>query len=311
MDVITSIQGQLAHNNFAFVPARCMRSILYEYAKFSEQDEDQFCRFWNHAVPQKDENEQVIYPFKGTLVSYYSMDIGEKFKNSHRRMTCYNLKNDLENRSFEYIDPTTVGKESKFRSHRQWPIEADTNPVFLGLQRVLFDVISKPCSLDWHPMNGTDPTSSVYENMTTAFRVTKSFNLSNDRMSIYNLGDPGPEGIHQDICDLTVIVLVNRKNVLEESAGNRVWSLDQNCGKPTESDINSDRLLKELVLKNTFDSLFLLDKEVKHEVLPIRYSGGNSISNNENKISIRDVLTFNARRVRPITNDTCNDARCV
>ena len=307
MDVIKSIQGQLAHNSFAFLPARNMRSLLFEYTKFSEQDEDQFCGFWNHAVPQNDENEQVIYPFKGTLVSYYSMDMDEKFENSHRRMTCYNLQNDLENRSFEYIDPTTAGKESKFRSHRQWPIEADTNPVFLGLQRVVFNVISKPCDIEWHPMNGTEPTSSVYENMTTAFRVTKSFNLSNDRMSVYSLGDPGPEGIHQDICELTVIVLINRQNVLEESAGNRVWSLKQNCGKPTESDIKSDRLLKELVLKNTFDSLFLLDKKVKHEVLPIRYSGGKSKCDNENKISVRDVLTFNARRVRPITNNTCND----
>ena len=196
MDVIKSIQGQLAHNNFAFLPARNMRSLLFEYAKFSEQDEGQFCGFWNHAVPQNDENEQVIYPFKGTLVSYYSM-----------------------------VDPTTAGKESKFRSHRQWPIEADTNPVFLGLQRVVFNVISKPCGIEWHSMNGTEPTSSVYENMTTAFRVTKSFNLSNDRKSVYNSGDPGPEGIHQDICELTVIVLMNRQNVSEESAGNRVWSL--------------------------------------------------------------------------------------
>ena len=58
MDVIKSIQGQLAHNNFAFLPARKMRSLLFEYTKFSEQDEDQFCGFWNHAVPQNDENEQ-------------------------------------------------------------------------------------------------------------------------------------------------------------------------------------------------------------------------------------------------------------
>ena len=306
MDVIKSIQSELANHSFAFVPAKTMRSLLFEYDKFSKQDEDQFRGFWNYAVPQKDENEKVIYPFKGTLVSFYSMDIGGEFQSSHQRMSAYNLQNDSENRSFEYIDPTTAGKESKFRSHRQWPIEADTNPVFIGLQRVVFDVISKPCSIKWHPMEGSDSAISVYENMTTSFRVTKNFDLSNDRISNNNSGDPGPEGVHQDICELTVIVLVNRQNVLEESAGNRVWRLDQNCGKPTENDIKSNKLITELVLKDTFDSLFLLDKEVKHEVLQIRYSGGNSKCDDENRISVRDVLTFNARRAMPKTMNTCN-----
>ena len=309
MDVIKSIQSQIANHNFAFVPAKCMRSLLFDYTNFSEQDENEFRRFWDVAVPQKDDNEQVVYPFKGTLVSFYSMDMGKDFKTSYHRISDYNLPNDPEGRSFEYIDPTTSGKESKFRSHRQWPTEADTNPVFLGLQRVIYDIISKPSLVKWEPICGTDPTTSVYENMTTAFRVTKCFNSLNDKMSFYKRADPGPEGIHQDVCELTVVVLVNRENVEEGSAGNRVWSLDQSCGKPSEEDIKSNKVLKELILKNTFDTLFLLDKEVKHEVLPILYSGGESKSSNGEDKAVRDVLTFNARRAKPKKTDICQTPR--
>ena len=311
MEVIKSIQSQLVNQKYAFIPAKQMRSLLFEYTKFSSEDENEFRHFWDQTVPQKDEKEQVIYPFKGTLVSFYSMDMCGDYKNSHRRMSAYNLPNDPEKRSFEYIDPTTSGKESKFRSHRQWPLEADTNPIFLGFQRAIFDIISKPSLVKWEPIAGADPTTSIYENMTTAFRVTKYFNSLNDKMAVYRLADPGPEGIHQDVCELTVVVLVNRENVEEESAGNRVWSIDQKCGKPTEMDVKSEKVLKELVMKETFDTLFLLDKEVKHEVLPIRYSGGNSSFPKGEEKAVRDVLTFNARRARPKSTEACKTQRCI
>ena len=98
---------------------------------------------------------------------------------------------------------------------------------------------------------------------------------------------------------MTVVALVNRKIVEEGSAGDRVRSLDQSCGKPSEEDIKSNKVLKEFIQKNTFDSLFLLDKQVKHEVLPIRYSSGESKSSNGEDKAVRDVLTFNARWAKP------------
>ena len=112
----------------------------------------------------------------------------------------------------------------------------------------------------WEPIPGTDPTTSIYENMTTAFRVTKCFGSSNDKMYVYRLADQGPEGVHQDVCELTVVVLVNGENVEEESAGNRVWSLEQKCGKPTENDVKSEKVLKELDMKERFDTLFSLTR---------------------------------------------------
>ena len=104
---------------------------------------------------------------------------------------------------------------------------------------------------------------------------------------------------------MTVVALVNRKNVKEGSAGDRVRSLDQSCGKPSEEDIKSNKVLKELILKNPFDTLLLLDKEAKHELLLIRYSGGESKSSNAEDKAVRDVLTFNTRRAKPKKSNIC------
>ena len=53
MDVIKSIQSQIANQNFTFVPEKCMRSLLFVYTNFSNQDEPEFRRFWDVAVPKK------------------------------------------------------------------------------------------------------------------------------------------------------------------------------------------------------------------------------------------------------------------
>ena len=100
----------------------------------------------------------------------------------------------------------------------------------------------------------------------SAFRVTKS-SSSDIHMLKYENGEPGPEGVHQDLCELTVILLVSRENITRGSAGNRIWSSDPASGKPKEEDLESNRLLAELVLRDRFDTLFLLDREAKHEAL--------------------------------------------
>ena len=61
--------------------------------------------------------------------------------------------------------------------------------------------------------------------------------------------------------------------------------------------MKSNRLLKELVLRDRFDTLFLLDREAKHEALPliIDENYGNQA---KEKCAVRDVLTFEVRRSR-------------
>ena len=266
------------------------------YCKFSSTDEKEFRQFWDSAISQTDENEEEVYPYKGTLVSYFQMDVKKDF-NSIDRSKSHNLSNDFKGRSIEFIDPTTSGKESKFRIHKQWPQNADTNPIILGMLRILFELISKPSSIEWNAAPGTDPTTSVYEPMMSAFRVRKSNSLDT-KMLKYSKGEPGPEGVHQDLCELTVVILVDRTNLTDESAGNRVWSLEQKSGKPIEEDLKSKKLLKELVLKDTFDTLFVLDRKAKHEALPLTIDKSYNHEKEAN-VAVRDVLTFEVRRSRP------------
>ena len=294
-ETIQFIQSELANRKFVFLPAVETRMLIQNYCKFSNEDENQFREFWNHAIPQKDELEEEVYPFKGTLVSYFTMDIKKDFFSINRSCS-HNLQNDFHGRSIEFIDPTTVGTESKFRIHKQWPETANRNPIILGMLRILFEILSLPSSIKWNAAPGTDHNSSIYEPMMSAFRVTKS-NSSDIHMQKYEHGEPGPEGVHQDLCELTVILLVNRKNITKGSAGNRIWSLDQASGKPIEEDLGSNRLLAELVLRDRFDTLFLLDREAKHEALPLIMEKNYNNDHREN-VAVRDVLTFEVRRSR-------------
>ena len=93
--------------------------------------------------------------------------------------------------------------------------------------------------------------------------------------------------------------MMNRENVSNDSGGNRIWSLEQACGKPTADDLASvhcakgnpsGRLLWSGVLRERFDAVFLLDRRVKHEALPIR------VADEQRGDAVRDVLTFEVRR---------------
>lgn len=111
-----------------------------------------------------------------------------------------------------------------------------------------------------------------------------------------------PEGIHQDSAELTAVVLMNRENVASDSGENRVWTLEQPYGKPSAADIapaaaalvggtHAKTLLKTVTLMERFDTLLILDREVKHEacaIQPADQEGGRP--------AVRDVITFEVRR---------------
>ena len=69
-----------------------------------------------------------------------------------------------------------------------------------------------------------------------------------------------------------------------------MWSLAQPCGKPTEEATKGPTCLATLTLMDRFDTLFVLDREVKHEARPIRPADPTAGP------SVRDVITFEVRR---------------
>lgn len=184
----------------------------------------------------------------------------------------------------ELIDPTTAHQPgvSYYRVHKAWPEATDRNRAVRGLQRLFFEILARPSAIEWRAAPGTDEASRFYDAMMSGFRVAHS-------PATGFPGEPGPEGVHQDSAELTAVVMVHRRNVAAGSAGNRVWSLEQPAGKPRPGDASGRTLLGALTLADRFDTLLVLDREVKHEALPIAPADPTAPA-------VRDVLTFEVRR---------------
>ena len=249
-DKLLLLRDELLKNNYAFVCSESMKELLT--LERERDDNDRISHFWELAVPQRDEKDSQVYPDKKSMVSYYN----------HVSRT-----SGLDH-SIEHIDPTTEHDVSFYRIHKAWPEEADDNEVMTKIRSFVFSILGAVIGVD---------TLSQYEAMQTAYRVTKGPGAN---------GDPGPEGVHQDSADLTVVMLIGRDNV--DGGVNRVWTLDQDYGKPKESDMKSERLLLEHTLKDSFDTLLILDRNVKHEASSIFPMSGSAPA-------IRDVLTFEVR----------------
>ena len=184
-------------------------------------------------------------------------------------------------RVVEHIDPTTNHSVSNFRLHKAWPTAADRNPVMRAMLQFVAELLA-PSELS--PLLSEHGEPARFEAMVSAYRVTRG---GHER---FELGEPGPEGIHQDSADLTVVSLMDRRNVAEDAGANRVWSLAQPCGKPSAEDVASGRMLAETTLRHRLDTLLVLDRHVKHEAC--------EISPAQPGPAVRDVWTLDVRRPR-------------
>lgn len=265
-NAVASLHARLQQDRFAIVPASELWPLLLEHGA-TETGRSPFAGYWDLATPQRDEHGIEIYPYKGTLTSYYAMDTS---RSDDAQRSTAETEPEFPGHVVEHIDPTTVNGDnaSYYRLHQQWPLSADSNTVMLAVQRLV------------HRLMAAGATGSFHA-MFSAFRVTRSETA---------LGDPSPEGVHQDSAVLTIVMLMRRHNAAHFSGGSRVWSLEQPSGKPTTESVRSDRLLASHTLREPFDALFLLDREVKHEALPVLQADEAAGP------ATRDVLTIEVRR---------------
>jgi hypothetical protein len=315
---VDGLYAKLEEHRFAAVPARELWSLLAMLGANTD-DQAEFAQFWRQAVPQRDEHSNKVYPHKGTLTTYFDLDVAPRQSFNAQRSSS-EVATRLEGHVIEHIDPTTANADnaSYFRIHKQWPAAADMNSVFEAVQRLVFllmrrhaqAAVAAACAAEQRPpppppqrqQQGDDDEEEevvehdIYEAMFSAFRV---------QYSATEAGEPGPEGIHQDSAELTVVLLVHRGNVAHGSGANRVWSLAQPAGKPTVAELEhaeaEGRLLLTHTLLEPFDALFMLDREVKHEACPIAQADATAGP------AIRDVLTVEVRRPRPASADRDDD----
>merc|ERR1712187_946971 len=103
-----------------------------------------------------------------------------------------------------------------------------------------------------------------------------------------------------------MILVANRENIKPRTGGTRIWSATQATGKPTATDLKSDKLLYTWRPSQEFDALFFLDESVLHEALQGELMDPESMG-------YRDMLILDIRRrdrswysVRPIQK-ACKD----
>ena len=157
---------------------------------------------WDEAVPQLDESGAEVYPFKDTLTSYYDLDTANWTRRRARRghdgwdgvVTAI-----CRARVVEHIDPTTNHSVSNVRLHKAFPAAADRNPVMRAMLQFVAELLA-PSELSPLLSEHGEPR---FEAMVSAYRVTRG---GHER---FELGEPGPEGIHQDSADLTVVSLMD------------------------------------------------------------------------------------------------------
>lgn len=264
---VQQVQRQLAHDTFALVRAPAMWNMLAELGAKAE-DVPSLSALWDDTEPQRDEHDEEVYPYKGTLASYWVL--GEQADGAPAasfNATRVTRSSWPPGKVLELIDATTVHSVSFHRVHKAWPHAVEANSVVRALHKFVYEILARPSDIQWRNNNGTgDSSGGVAETFMSAFRVRKS--MAPGR---FQMGDPGPEGIHSDDCDLTVVTMMQRENLAHDSGGNRVWRPEQPCGKPTVADtVNATgRLRAAPILRERFDTLIILDREAKHEALPI------------------------------------------
>ena len=199
-----SIKEQLERESFVVVRAREMWPLLGVAADTASA----LAALWDEAVPQIDEAGHEVYPFKGTLVTYYDLDTVTY--DAPRRAPGHDHTRDCgAERAIEHIDPTTQHDASFYRLHKQWPRAADAHPAVRAMQRLLAEVLAaSPAAPAQAVGSAAEATGAVriagvagagahaataFEAMMSGFRVTRS-----SAAGRFASGEPGPEGVHQD-----------------------------------------------------------------------------------------------------------------
>lgn len=119
--------------------------------------------------------------------------------------------------------------------------------------------------------------------------VVKQWPARTVRRARDDVGEPSPEGVHQDGCEIACITFVNRENVKEGTGFNRVWTLHQPIGKARPNDASGPNKLDAALLSDYFSTFVFLDRHVRHEALAFE-------ADEKGEDAKRDVIVTFARR---------------
>lgn len=246
------------------IPGAEMRRLLHAFGA-TEADLEQVSALFDHLNP-----DPALPSFKKNLngrVAVVKPEDGAAFKRYGVKQVPFVLHAEDMQTSFT----------SMVRHYPPLPRWWTSNTAVRAYQVIVFHFLD-PAG---RPAAGIDGCSSTY--------VVDQFPTRICRGPV-TFGEPTPEGVHQDGIELAMVSLFRRENVRESTGCSRLWSLEQPPGKIDEDLEGWDRhLIHQRCMSDRFDTQFLYDRRVKHDVTPFELR-------DPHKCAHRDVLVMFARR---------------
>ena len=127
-EAASALYGRLRAKRYVSLPGRDLWELLSQLGAH-EADVESFADFWDEAVPQRDERSNAVYPHKGTLTTYYKLNVSSSSASFAIQRSTSDDATRVPGHVVEHIDPTTVNGQnaSYLRLHKQWPQDADSN----------------------------------------------------------------------------------------------------------------------------------------------------------------------------------------
>lgn len=262
---LARLRTALEKHRFAAVDSETMMEWLNADLASSEttaRDAWQDCsQLWAEAPTQTSEGHEVIYTHKKVFHSSYDLQVWDSETGAPSRKTegiVTDADGTQRQRYLVHKTTSTKGEATPhyMRCYPALPEKWDKDPVTTALRRLFAEVVSEASQLDM----GVQPPVGC-ELFQFCYRTVHA--LEKEKLK----GDPGPEGVHNDGGTAAMIVVMRRDNLKPQTGGTRIWSMQQDSGKPTEADLESGKLLHTWQPTAPFDALFFLDESVKHEAL--------------------------------------------
>lgn len=258
---LARLRKTLRENSYVAVDSETMMEwlntdVLKSHGTTLDKVQPDFGQLWAEAPTQRSEGSSVIYKHKKVFHSSYSLPDGLGDNTPIQQTSGILCDGDGTLRQ-KYIAHDTTSTQGKATEHytRFYPALPEKwrgHPVMAALHRLFAEIAAQPSQneMDIRPPTGCNLFQFCYRTVQTA-----------------EAGDPGPEGTHVDGATVAMLVVMRRDNLKPQTGGTRIWSSEQPTGKPTQEDLESEKLLYTWKPGQKFDTLFFLDENVKHEAL--------------------------------------------
>jgi hypothetical protein len=246
-------------------------------------------QLWTEAPPQQSKNGDDIYLHKKVYHAAYEVPpvpagLGNGTQTQmpvrQRGGMVYDEANLRRERYVAHQTTSTKGDATPHytRMYPSMPDRWDDDPLLRAVHRLFAEVFTEAAQLE---MGIRQPAG----NRMFQFCYRTELQAADGRIK----GDPGPEGVHVDGGTAAMILVMRRDNIKPLTGGTRVWSPAQETGKPTQADIDSNKLLHTWEPTHPLEALFFLDESVLHDALQ-----GELLDQGAD--ALRDMLIVDIRR---------------